>query len=131
MADKIAFDLVSPERLLLSEEADMVTIPGTEGYMGVMAGHAPLISTLKPGVIEVTGGTEGDRRFFVSGGFAEVSPAKLIVLAEESIPLAELTLATLELRIAAAEELLALATAFEIDKALESLDNLKQLRAAL
>ena len=53
MADKIAFDLVSPERLLLTEEADMVTVPGAEGYMGVMAGHMPLVSTLRAGMIDV------------------------------------------------------------------------------
>ena len=50
---KIAFDLVSPERLLLSAQADMVTVPGTEGYMGVMAGHSPLVSTLRAGMIDV------------------------------------------------------------------------------
>ena len=57
MADKISFDLVSPERLLLSGEAEMVTLPGTEGEFGVLPGHAPVISTLKPGVIDVKGGT--------------------------------------------------------------------------
>ena len=57
MADKITFDLVSPERLLLSKAVDMVTVPGTEGYMGVMAGHAPLVSTLRAGMIDMTGRT--------------------------------------------------------------------------
>ena len=59
MADKIAFDLVSPERLLLSAQADMVTVPGTEGYMGVMAGHAPLVSTLRAGMIDVQDRRQG------------------------------------------------------------------------
>ena len=67
MTDKISFDLVSPERLLLSTVAEMVTIPGTEGEMGVMAGHMPLISTLRPGIITVS---DGDQRFYVMGGFA-------------------------------------------------------------
>ena len=58
MADKIAFDLVSPEKLLLSDQADMVTVPGTEGYMGVMAGHSPVISTLRPGTINVQGSSD-------------------------------------------------------------------------
>ena len=65
----------------------MVTLPGTEGYFGVLAGHAPVISTLRPGVIEVKGGESGDLRLFVRGGFAEVDPTKVVVLAEEAISL--------------------------------------------
>jgi F-type H+-transporting ATPase subunit epsilon len=61
MAAKIAFDLVSPEKLLLSAQADMVTVPGTEGYMGVMAGHAPLVSTLRAGMIDVLIDGKDDR----------------------------------------------------------------------
>ena len=106
MADKMTFDLVSPEQLLLSEEAEMITIPGREGDMGVMPGHAPLISTLRPGTITVTGGPEGEeQRFFVAGGFAEVTAGKLTVLAEEAVPFSELDSAALELRITAAQEL--------------------------
>jgi len=70
MADTIHFDLVSPEQMLLSEDVIMVTLPGTEGYFGVLAGHAPVISTLRPGVIEVQGGESGDLRLFVRGGQA-------------------------------------------------------------
>ncbi|HEY0283153.1 MAG TPA: F0F1 ATP synthase subunit epsilon [Rhizomicrobium sp.] len=129
MTDKISFDLVSPERLLLSTEAEMVTIPGSEGDMGVMAGHMPLISTLRPGVITVS---EGDQRFYVLGGFAEVNPGKLTVLAEEAVPVAELDAATLDLRIKNAEEDVALAKSDgERAKAQETLDYLKGLRAAL
>ena len=76
MATKISFDLVSPERLLLSDEADMVTVPATEGYMGVMAGHAPVVTTLRAGMIDVSkDGT--DTKFFIRGGFAEISAAKI------------------------------------------------------
>ena len=71
MADKIAFDLVSPERLLLSQPVDMVTVPGTEGYMGVMAGHAPLVSTLRAGMIDMKD-YGVDTRFYIRGGFAEI-----------------------------------------------------------
>jgi F-type H+-transporting ATPase subunit epsilon len=132
MTDKISFDLVSPERQLLSTEAEMVTIPGTEGEMGVMAGHMPLISTLRPGVIAVSGGAESDRRFYVMGGFAEVNPGKLTVLAEEAVPVAELDAAALDLRIKNAEEDVALAKSDgERAKAQETLDYLKGLRAAL
>ena len=130
MTDKISFDLVSPERLLLSTEAEMVTIPGTEGEMGVMAGHMPLISTLRPGVITVSGGDE--QRFYVMGGFAEVDPGKLTVLAEEAFPVAELDAAALDLRIKNAEEDIGLAKSdVERAKAQETLDYLKGWRAAL
>ncbi len=129
MTDKISFDLVSPERLLLSTEAEMVTIPGTEGEMGVMAGHMPLISTLRPGVIAVSGGAEGDQRFYVIGGFAEVNPGKLTVLADEAVPVAELDAAALDQRIKDAEEDLALAkTDSERTTVQETLDHLKGMR---
>ena len=132
MADKITFDLVSPERLLLSDAADMVTIPGAEGYMGVMAGHSPVISTLRPGTITVQGAATGDVRFFIRGGFAEVTADKVTVLAEEAIPLAEVNIATLEQRIRDAEEDVAAAKSDAGKaRAIETLDDLKQVRAAL
>jgi F-type H+-transporting ATPase subunit epsilon len=84
MSDKILFELVSPEKLLLSTEADMVTIPGSEGEMGVMSGHMPLLTTLKAGVITIAGG-EGDAKFRVGGGFAEATAEKLTVLADQAI----------------------------------------------
>ena len=131
MTDKIAFDLVSPERLVLSGEADMVTVPGAEGYMGVMAGHAPVISTLRPGTINVQGSSEGDVRFFIRGGFAEITSAKITVLAEEAIVMADVDLALLDQRIKDAEEDVAAAkTDAERARASESLDDLKQIRAA-
>jgi len=132
MADKITFDLVSPERLLLSEEADMVTLPGSEGYFGVLAGHSPVISTLKPGVIEVKGGPQGERRYFVSSGFADVSAEKLTVLAEEAIPMESVDAALLDKRIADAEEDILQAKTDEARaKAVAAVDSLRQLRAAL
>jgi F-type H+-transporting ATPase subunit epsilon len=132
MTEKISFELVSPERLLLSTQAEMVTIPGTEGDMGVMAGHMPLISTLRPGVIAVSGGAESDQRFYVLGGFAEVNPGKLTVLAEEAVPVAELDAAALDLRIKNAEEDVALAKSDgERAKAQATLDYLKGLQAAI
>jgi F-type H+-transporting ATPase subunit epsilon len=133
MTDKIAFDIVSPERLLLSDEADMVTVPGSEGDFGVLAGHMPLISTLRPGVIDIRGGNEsGDLRFFVLGGFAEANPRKLTVLAEEAIPMTSVDAATLDQRIKNTEEDLVLAKN-ESDRArvAEQLDHLRQLRSAV
>jgi F-type H+-transporting ATPase subunit epsilon len=107
----------------------MVTIPGTEGEMGVMAGHMPLISTLRPGVITVS---EGDQRFYVMGGFAEVNPGKLTVLADDAVPVSELDPAALDQRIKDAEEDVALAKSDgERAKAQETLDYLKGLRSAL
>mgnify|MGYP003700703339 CR=1 FL=1 len=82
---KVAFELVSPERLLLSEEVDMVEVPGEEGDFGVLVRHAPLISTLRPGVIKVHDGGSVTQRIFVAGGFAEVTPQRCTVLAEEAV----------------------------------------------
>jgi F-type H+-transporting ATPase subunit epsilon len=129
MADKISFDLVSPEQLLLSEQAEMVTIPGREGDMGVMIGHAPLISTLRPGTITVSGGDGGESKFFVAGGFAEVTAEKLTVLAEEAVPLTSLDSVALEARITAAQELVTSAkTELDGSRAQELVDYLTSLR---
>ena len=130
MADKIAFDLVSPERLLLSKPVDMVTVPGTEGYMGVIAGHAPLVSTLRAGMIDMLDDGQ-DTRFFIRGGFAEISPTKITVLAEEAIPFTELQLATLDQRILdAQEDEIAAKTDAERARAAQLVDDLKLVRAA-
>src|SRR3546814_14752053 len=86
---KVAFELVSPERLLLSEEVDMVEVPGEEGDFGVLTRHAPLISTLRPGVIKVHDGGSITQKIFVAGGLAEVTTNRCKVLAEEDMPVAE------------------------------------------
>jgi len=130
MAGKIAFDLVSPERLLLSTEADMVTVPGTEGYLGVMAGHAPLVTTLRPGMIDVQVNGQDDR-YFIRGGFAEIGPTKITVLAEEAIPMTEMDLAVLDQRIAdAQDDEIAAKTDGERLKASQLVDDLRLVRAA-
>jgi F-type H+-transporting ATPase subunit epsilon len=87
--DKVAFELVAPERLLASIEADMVVIPGAEGDFGVLPRHAPLMSLLRPGLIRVYQGDRVDRQVFVAGGFAEVNERGCIVLAEDAQPLEE------------------------------------------
>ncbi len=99
MADKVEFELVSPEKLLKSQPVDMVVVPGSEGDFGVLAGHSPMISTVRPGVIDVY---EGDRvvdRVFVAGGFAEVTEARCTVLAEEAVALTDLDRAVVEKQI--------------------------------
>ena len=90
MADKVEFELVSPEKLLTSQPVDMVVVPGSEGDFGVLAGHSPMISTVRPGVIDIY---EADRvvdRVFVAGGFAEVTETRCTVLAEEAVAVSEL-----------------------------------------
>lgn len=101
---KVAFELVSPERLLLSEEVDMVVVPGEEGDFGVLTRHAPMISTLRPGVIQVHDGGSVTERIFVAGGFAEVTPARCTVLAEEALPVGEIDRAATEQRLSDAKD---------------------------
>lgn len=90
MADTMQFDLVSPERSLASVQATEVLIPGADGDMTAMPDHAPVITTLRPGVLRVAHGGNSDE-YVVSGGFAEVSGAGVSVLAEEAMPKADLT----------------------------------------
>ena len=132
MADKLQFELVSPERLLLSEAVDMVTVPGKEGDFGVLAGHAPVMATLRPGVINVDDAGRPQQRIFVRGGFAEVTPKGLTILAENAIPLAELDGAMLDQEIANAQEDVTDAKSDERrQSAQEKLDHLKQLRQVI
>tara|TARA_R110002096_G_scaffold52547_11_gene137222 strand:+ start:931 stop:1350 length:420 start_codon:yes stop_codon:yes gene_type:complete len=91
MADgKVDFELVSPERLLTSKPVDMVVVPGEEGDFGVLPGHAPLLSTVRAGVILVYEGREIAERIFVAGGFAEVTRERCTVLAELAMPVADI-----------------------------------------
>jgi len=85
VADPFLFELVSPEKLLLSENTEMVVVPGAEGDFGVLVGHAPLISSLRSGVIDTYAGNKIDKRIFVASGFAEVTGESCTILAEEAI----------------------------------------------
>lgn len=132
MADTFRFELVSPERLLISADAEQVLVPGAEGDFTVLPHHAPVLSTLRPGVLDVRlhGGEE--RRLFLRGGFAEVDPESLTVLAEHAIDLAELDAAALAQEIRDAEEDVADAKDDAArDKAQEKLDRLKLLQSSL
>lgn len=104
MAEPLKFDLVSPERLLISEEVESVVVPGGDGYFTVFARHAPLMSTLKPGQLEVKDLSGTVQKFFVRGGFADVNPNGLTILADQVIPLAELDAAALAQEVRNAEE---------------------------
>ena len=96
MPDRVQFELVTPERLLISEAVEMVVVPGTEGNFGVLPGHALLMSTVRPGAIEVYEGQRVIRRIFVAGGFAEVTPERCTVLADDAVPTDALDRTTIE-----------------------------------
>jgi len=128
---KISFRLVMPERELVNIEADMVVVPGVEGDFGAMHGHAPLISIVRPGVLEVIQGSKVEQRFMVVGGFAEVTPERCTVLADEATPFEEVTAEQLAERERAAEvELSDAATDAEKAKAERDLAIARDLRRA-
>jgi len=107
MAETTNFELVSPERLLLSQPVEMVVIPGAEGDIGVLPRHAPLITTLRPGTIAIYENNRLTQRIFVAGGFAEVTPERCTVLADETVALEGADRAAAEARLRAAREALA------------------------
>jgi len=96
-------ELVSPEKLLLSRPVEMAIIPAAEGDMGILPGHSPMIVALKGGVIEVRGGGSATERLFVAGGFAEITPTRVTVLADEATPVAQISRAQAETRVREAE----------------------------
>ena len=126
------FELVSPARLLFSGDVASVTIPGTEGEMGIYPGHSPVLTTLRPGVVTVTRDGGAAERIFVKGGMAEVNPQGLTLLAEVAIPMAEVTADVMAKQIKDAEQTLADAKPGEATrKATEIIDQLKALQASL
>lgn len=132
MADTFTFELVSPENLLISEAVESVLVPGAEGDFQVLANHAPVLSTLRPGLLDVVlpGGKE--RRIFVRGGFAEAGPDSLTVLAQTAIDSADLNKAALAQEIKEAEEDVTDAKDDAArDKAQGNLDRLKLVRDTL
>ena len=132
MADSFPFELVSPERLLVSEEVTAVVTPATEGYLTVMARHAPLMTTLKPGVVVATLSSGTERRFFVQGGFADITPERFTLLAERATPVEELDAAALETQVRNAEEDVADAKDDDArSKAAQRLAELRDARGAL
>ena len=104
MADTFKFELVSPERLLFSDEVEQVVVPGSEGDFAVLPAHAPVLSTLRPGLLDVILPGGAERRIFVRGGFAEVGADALTVLAQQAVDLDELDAAQLAQEIKDAEE---------------------------
>lgn len=126
---QFTFDLVSPERLVFSGEVTEVVVPGSEGDFGVMAGHAPVVSSLRPGILTIRGAAEGTKQVYVRGGFAEISTKGLTVLAEKATDLAQVDAATVEAEISAAET--ALAVAKDETAKLRLQERINQLKSVL
>ena len=125
------FELVSPERLVYAGEVSQVDVPGEEGEFGILAGHAPYVATLKPGLLTVYGNGE-PQRIVVRGGLAEMGPSGLTVLAEQAVPAAEIDAATIAQAIRDSEEDVADAdNDLSRDKARARLEQLNTLKAAL
>lgn len=99
MTEQLTFELLSPVKKLIARPVTMVTVPGTEGDFGVLPGHAPMVADVRPGLVEMYDGERVSERIFISGGFAEVTGEKCVVLTQEAIPLAELSAAGLEAEI--------------------------------
>lgn len=129
MAQTFKFELVSPEKVVLAGEAEQVVLPGSEGDMTILPGHAPLISTLRPGVLDVSLVGASRVRVFVRQAFAQVEPDRLTVLAEKTYDIADLTGATLAAELSAAEADLASAKTDDqrlvAHQAIDSLSRLK------
>lgn len=132
MADTFHFELVSPVKLLFSAEVEMVVVPGVEGDFAVMPGHAPVISTVRPGMLDVSLKGGEKQRIFVRGGFADVAPDALTVLAEFATPETELDKKVLAQQIQDAQEDVNDASSDEArNRAQQHLDHLNKIEAAL
>ncbi len=104
MAETFQFDLVSPEKLLMSDPVEQVTVPGADGQFTVLIGHAPFLSILKPGVLDITAAGGSTQRIYVRGGFADVNAGGLTVLAEQAMPLEEVNAEIMAQQVTDAEE---------------------------
>jgi F-type H+-transporting ATPase subunit epsilon len=124
------FDLVSPEKLAFSGEVDQVDIPGVEGDFGVLAGHAPVVAALRPGILTITTGGKHEK-VIVLGGLAEVSDKGLTVLADVATSLAELDRAQFAATVAEMEEGLKEHEGGELDQAVARLDHFKSIQQQL
>jgi F-type H+-transporting ATPase subunit epsilon len=124
------FDLVSPEKIAFSGQVDQVDVPGLEGDFGVLAGHAPFVAALRPGILTVTTGST-HQKIIVLGGLAEVSEKGLTVLADVATSLAELDQAAFAGQISEMEAKLAEKEGNELDRAIERLDHFKTIQGQL
>jgi F-type H+-transporting ATPase subunit epsilon len=129
VAETLQFDLVSPERKLASVAATEVRIPGAEGDFTAMPGHAPFLTTLRPGLVSVRGADGAETRYAVTGGFAEVGATGVSVLAERSLPAAEMTQAVVDGLIAEARKAVAAASPGAVDDAQKLVADLAAMAA--
>ncbi len=106
MADTLDFELVSPIRLVISESVEMVVVPGSEGDLGVLPGHGLLITTVRPGTVDIHQDGKVTKRLFVEGGFAEATPERCTVLAQTAVPIEDLDRGAAEQRLEAAQQAL-------------------------
>jgi F-type H+-transporting ATPase subunit epsilon len=127
----VALEIVSPEKLLLARPVDMVVIPAYEGELGVLPGHAPMIVALRGGEIRLYENDAVSERLFVSGGFAEITPERCTVLADEALPLAEVSKAEAGRRLAAAEAAYVAADKMDIEAVDAAMDRMQSARAML
>ena len=124
------FDLVSPEKLAFSGEVDQVDVPGVEGDFGVLAGHAPVVATIRPGILTVTSGGS-QQKIVVLGGLAEVSEKGLTVLADVATSMQDLDRTQFAETISGMESKLSEKNGSELDRAIERLDHFKSIQSQL
>jgi F-type H+-transporting ATPase subunit epsilon len=127
MADTFKFELVSPEKLLISADVREVLVPGSEGDFTVLPNHAPVIAMLRPGILRVPGYDGPNGAIYVRGGLADVGPERLIVLAEQAVPLGQVDAAFIAREIASAET--DVAASKDEDARLQAEDVLERLRS--
>ena len=126
------FDLVSPERLLISSDVAQVDVPGSDGDFGVLAGHAPLVTTMRPGILVIYRDGQDPLRIVINGGFAEVGPNGLTVLADTAVPIEEFDAAAVAGVIKDTEEDIADSTdGWQRDKLTRRLEQLHELQRAV
>ena len=131
MADTTMFELVSPERLLMSKEVSMVVVPGADGFFGVLPRHSPLLSTLLPGVIDVYEDGSVTDRIFVAGGFAEVTQDRCTVLAEEATQVADLDIDAAEKKLSDFRDELKDSSGTEADRLTRRISEAETVLAAM
>ncbi len=125
----VELEIVSPEQLLLSRPVDMAVIPAAEGEIGVLPNHAPMIVLLRGGVIAIHEGGRVTDRLYVSGGFAEITPERCTILADEAVPVGELSKAEGERRLGEAERAYADADKMDVAALDEAMDRMQSARA--
>ena len=127
----IDLEIVSPERLLLSRPVDMVVIPAAEGELGVLPQHAPMIVLLRGGTVRLYQGNQVTDRLYVSGGFAEITPDRVTVLADEAAPVADITRAEGERRLTEADAAYAAADKLDVPALEAAMDRQQSARAMI